>query len=289
MGSSKNYNESALSGALRLLAIHPAAQQHPQTATMSKQSFTKQLVESDKTGFQRATQAPFLAAAARGQVSRELLGSWLANDRIYIHNYISGTGRILATHELPAISSLSINSAYAKLVDWLVEALVNVRREERFFLDTANRHGIGIDLPTTVDGRVDDSAKLEGLRRFEKLFASCALRKGEILPWLEDAVVFYGTEKCYLDAWSWAASQIDVSKADVAADADGGVLRTELIPNWSNKDFADFVNRLGAIIDDAVDEMVKAGGEALRSTLFARAQAKWTELLAAEETFWPKA
>ena len=255
---------------------------------MPQQSFTKQLLDSDKAAFQRATQSSFLAAAARGKVSREVLSSWLANDRIYLHNFLSGAGRILATHELPVISSLSANSAIARLVDWLIEGLANVRREERLFIDTAARHGIGVDLPTTADGQVADSAKLEGLRRFEKIFAGCASRKGEILPWLEDAVVFWATERCYLDAWSWAGSQIDPSGADVSADADGGVLRTELIPNWSNKDFADFVGQLGAIIDDAVEDMAKVGGEGIRSTLFARAQAKYNEVLAAEEAFWPK-
>lgn len=255
---------------------------------MASRSFTKELIESDKAGYQRATQSSFLAAAAHGQVSRDVLGQWLANDRMYIHNYISGTGRLLATHGLPVISALGSNSAIVKLVDWLIEALVNVRREERFFIDAASRYGIGIDLPTSADGRVADGAKLEGLRRFEKLFASCEPRKGELLPWLEDATVFWGTEKCYLDAWSWAKSQIGSAGSDVASDADGGALRKEFIPNWSSQEFAEFVDRLGSIIDQAVDEMVKAGGEKVRSGLFGRAEAKWTELLAAEEAFWPK-
>ncbi|KAM3457859.1 hypothetical protein MY3296_000932 [Beauveria thailandica] len=43
------------------------------------------------------------------------------------------------------------------------------------------------------------------------------------LPWLEAAVVFYATERCRLDAWTWAASQMDGSKDGAAeGDEDGG-------------------------------------------------------------------
>ncbi|KFH41030.1 hypothetical protein ACRE_082570 [Hapsidospora chrysogenum ATCC 11550] len=257
---------------------------------MAHQSLTKQLLESDKDGFQRATQSPFLAAAARGKVSRTVLGEWLANDRMYLHSYISGAGRILATHHLPVNSALASASGVVSFIDWLIEGIANVRREERLFIDTAARYGIGVDLPTSPDGTVADGAKLEGLRRFEKIFASRGEtpHKGDILPWLEDAVVYWATEKCYLDAWSWAGKQAAGAGGDITADEDGGALRTEFIPNWSSQEFFDFVDRLGVIIDDAVNEMVKAGGDQVRSELVSRAQGKWKDVLAAEEAFWPK-
>ncbi|KAM3557834.1 hypothetical protein ARSEF4850_004899 [Beauveria asiatica] len=44
------------------------------------------------------------------------------------------------------------------------------------------------------------------------------------LPWLEAAVVFYATERCHcrLDAWTWAASQMDGSKDGAAEEDEDG-------------------------------------------------------------------
>lgn len=255
---------------------------------MAGPSFTQQLLNSDRHGFQQATQSPFLAAAARGEVPKDILGKWLANDRMYIHNYIIGGGRLLCTHELPLTAAESSESPFVKLVDWVIEALVNVRREERFFIDTARQYGITIDLPKSRDGTISDADKIEGLRRFEDLFGNCSSHTSGTLAWLEDAVVFWGTEKCYLDAWSWSKSQIPSSDQEFGSDQDGGALRREFIPNWSSHEFAVFVDKLGAIIDEAVDSQMEQQGPEVRSELFRRASVKWKELLAAEQTFWPE-
>ena len=251
---------------------------------MASFSLTQQLLDHDRRAYERATQSPFLAAAARGQVSRNALGRWLANDRMYIHNYIRGAGRMLASHRLPVTAHHRKDPVFA-VVDWLIEALANVRREEHFFIESARNYGITIDLPTDADGEVLDEGKLEGLRRFERLFAGIEPCQGAVLPWLEDAIVFWATEKCYLDAWSWAKSKQE--GGDGASDADGGALRDEFIPNWSSPGFATFVDKLSAIIDDAVRKVVKESGDAAASDLMARATKKWNEVLDAESLFWP--
>lgn len=249
-------------------------------------SLTKHLLASDDAGYKRATQSKFLASAARGDLPKDVLGHWLANDRLYIHNYIKGTGNFLSFLQLPVASAASSDSYAVKLLDWAVEALVNVRREERFFVETASKYGITVYLPTSPDGaKVAENAKVEGLWKFEQLFDMVGPSDNIILPWLEAAVLFYGTEKCYLDAWSWAKTQ--QGDGDGSSDADGGALRKEFIPNWTSPEFRAFVDRLGDIIDQAVAEEIKAHGDGVRAKLTKRAETTWHQVLAAEEAFWP--
>lgn len=251
---------------------------------------TAYLLGSSPAAFRRATQSPFLQSAAAGQLTKETLGTWLANDRLYILSYIKGTGRLLSFLELPQEAphpggATAAQPASARLFGWLVDALVNIRREETFFVDAAARHGIEINLPLSTDGRVEDGAKLEGLRRFEKLFNSLGPHDGTI-PWLEAAVLFYATEKAYLEAWTW--TKIQLVEQDPSKDSDGGALRLDFIPNWTSKEFVSFVDQLGNIIDEAVVHQVNTNGENKLQHLYDRALSVWNNVMAAEEAFWPR-
>lgn len=259
-------------------------------------SLTQTLIDSDTDGFKRATQSTFLQRAAQGKVDKTVLGQWLANDRLYILGYIQGIGRMLSFLSLPETvpaPPASRDTANTRLLDWLIDAMVNIRREEKFFVDAAHSFGIDLNLEASADGRVHDSAKLEGLRRFEALFGGLGPGKSSgsssgtaALPWLECAVVFYGTEKCYLEAWSWARDQLQ-DGVDGAGDADGGALRNQFIPNWTGKEFRAFVDDLGKIVDDAVREHLEGAGEGAKGDVVERSLVKWRELLAAEQAFWP--
>ncbi|KPM40850.1 hypothetical protein AK830_g5688 [Neonectria ditissima] len=255
---------------------------------MSSFSLTRTLLATNEEGYRRATQSEFLRLAAHGQMSKETLGKWLGNDRLYIHSYIRGVGRLLSFLQLPDTAPQPEENpgATTKLLDWLVDALVNVRREEKFFVETAARYDIQINLQTQ-EGIVPQHVKLEGLRRWEALFESVAPAKDSQLAWLEAAVVFWGTEKCYLDAWSWAKAQLS-TQGDANKDADGGALRNEFIDNWTSKEFVEFVDGLEVIIDEAVAEQGERGGEGVRQELLERAEVQWREVLVAEEAFWPK-
>lgn len=264
-------------------------------------SLTESLLASNAQSFQKATKSEFLRRAAQGKVSKETLGQWLANDRLYIHGYIRGMGHLLSAIRLPQAVASDPNVRYSdapsRLLSWTIDALVNIRREEKFFVDTAMRYGIDVNLPTDADGDVPAAAKLDGLRRFEELFDSLYHSMGPgkaaadmpIMPWLEAAIVFYGTEKCYLEAWSWAKAHLDAHK-DVAnePDEDGGAVRNEFIANWTSPEFVNFVDQLSSIIDSAVIKEVEARGEAFFGELMKRCEPKWNELLAAESAFWPR-
>ncbi|KOS22995.1 hypothetical protein ESCO_003657 [Escovopsis weberi] len=289
-------------------------------------SLTQALLASAPSAFSQATQSAFLSRAAQGHVPKSLLGTWLANDRLYIHAYIRAIGRQLSLLALPVAVPLAPAADAVlgpvapkatpneRLLKWLIDALVNIHREEAFFVDTARRYGIKINLPTDDAGHVPAAAKLEGLVRFEALFDGLAppppppqqqhtgdhrqatgAGTGKGLPWLEFAVVLWGTERCYLEAWTGAAraqqQQQQQHRSEVASseaqDLDGGALRREFIPNWTSAEFVEFVDVLGEILDDAVREEMRRSGEGAASEILKRAMVKWRELLDAETTFWP--
>lgn len=269
-------------------------------------SLTSHLLALAPETYKSATQSPFLLAAAEGRLSKKVLGRWLANDRLYIHAYIRAAGKMIAELDLPVTVPES-ETAETRLVDWLVEALAGVRREERFFVDVAGRYGLGIGLEVLhpisdeVAGTMGVQGKLEGLVMLEGLFGEVGWKTEKVgvmdsntptvLPWLEAAVVFWATERCYLDAWTWAKERqlVRDSEGQAHEDADGGALRKEFIPNWSSEEFAGFVGRLGSIIDEAVGKMVEGpGGEEVKAELLRRVEGNWKSLLAAEAAFWPE-
>lgn len=254
---------------------------------MSSYSLTQTLLLSDTQSHQRATQSPFLRSAANGTLSKHTLGTWLANDRLYIHSYIRGLGRLISLLDFPAtVTTEDEEPVTSKLLSWCAGALSNIQREEKFFVDTALQYGIEVNLETDSNGRVPDSAKLKGLISFEKLFSTVPSGPEGRLPWLEAAIVFWATEKCYLDAWSWAKSQTS-AQHDPKNDADGGAVRKEFINNWTSQEFVDFVDQLGRIIDEAVREQAMAKGNGVKDEFLRRAGEKWEEVLIAEESFWP--
>ncbi|TDZ40037.1 hypothetical protein C8035_v004932 [Colletotrichum spinosum] len=246
---------------------------------------TPSLLSSSPDSYARATQSPFLASAAAGTLPAPIFARWLGNDRLYIHAYIRGVGRLLSILDLPDTVTASTEE---KLLQWLVDALVNVRREEHFFITTARGFGFDVELPSSSEGVVRREDKLEGLRRFEELFGGLQKGVGE-LGWLEGAVLLYATEKCYLDAWSGAREAFDEDGGQ-AAGGDDVVAREhakEFIWNWSSADFRQFVDALGAIIDEGFDDIVAKHGEEVEEGLRQRALKVWHEVVSAEEHFWP--
>lgn len=265
-------------------------------------SLTEHLLTSAPEAYKAATQSPFLLTAAEGRLPKEALGKWLANDRLYIHSYIKAAGQMLVSLDLPqTVPKLDFEAPETQLVDWIIEALAAVRREERFFIDVASRYDLGINLEgkASAQGLVQSiiipiENKLPGLVMLEDIFSSVGsssigAASVTTLPWLEGAVTFWGTERCYLDAWSWARSRQPLSGTyEAKDDADGGALRKEFIPNWSSAEFASFVAKLGSLIDLSASHAVERLGEGVKRELIRRVEGKWISLLAAEAAFWPK-
>ncbi|KAH7122411.1 hypothetical protein B0J11DRAFT_337595 [Dendryphion nanum] len=262
------------------------------TSSNTPWTLTSHLLSTNVNKFTRATQSPFLRLAASGKLSKPVISQWLANDRLYMLGYIRLAGELLRILKLPGKPTPSKDAGVieVRLLDWLVDALVNIRREERFFMDVAERFGLDVDI-TTSDGVVAEEKKVEGLKRFENLFNSLTTAQPpSFLPWLEGLVVFWATEKVYFEAWSWAKRKAEESgeaSSDASKDEDGGAMRKEFIPNWTNEEFIKFVNTLEKIVNEGVQEAI-GGDESLKRQVVERATTRWKELLDAEEGFWPK-
>lgn len=258
---------------------------------MASQSLTSHLLSLNQDQFTRATQAPFLAQAASGTLPKDLISHWLANDRLYMQGYIRLTGALLRITRLPSkpTASKSPGSVDLRLVDWLVDALVNIRREERFFMDVAERYELEVDLTESDGERIKEERKIEGLKKYETLFNSLTTNEPSesVLPWLEGVVLFWATEKVYFDAWSWAKKQAEgTAQKSYELDADRGAMRKDFIPNWTNDEFISFVNTLQSILDEGVQEVV-GRDPSLKKVIEDRAEQIWWQVLDAEEAFWP--
>lgn len=172
----------------------------------------------------------------------------------------------------------------ARLVDMLIDSITNVRRELKFFEEVAAKYGLQLQAEEVS----------HGVQRYRNLFFSVgeAIERHE-QGIIDGLVVLWGTEKCYLEAWRYAASQVTSGDGE-RADEDGGALRKEFIPNWTSDEFAAFVDRIGWF----VDELWKGdSGVVARNTvgvvgkpgpMLGRVlEGLWKELLDVERVFWP--
>ncbi|KAF2624044.1 heme oxygenase-like protein, partial [Macroventuria anomochaeta] len=251
-------------------------------------ALTTHLLSVSIPQFKRTTTAPFLARAATGQLPKALIAQWLANDRLYIQGYISLAESLVRIVKLTssAATQANVESIEARLLLWLDAAIENVKREFEWFDEMTKSYNLVAPTPSS-------SQKSLGVQRFEALFTQLSSQTpNAFLPWLEGAVCLFSTEKVYYEAWSWARKQDRRRSAssmpgqDYSKDLDGGAMRKEFIPNWSNKNFMMFVETLERIINEGVSQAV-ASDDKRWQEVEARADAVWQATLDAEEAFWP--
>lgn len=105
---------------------------------------TSWLLSVTPTALNRATTHPFLSAAGKGTLPKTTLSQWLAQDRLYAQSYIRFIGLLLSKIRLSSdIAERGVPSEQAA-IDILIDALVNIRRELRFFESTAHEYGIDL-------------------------------------------------------------------------------------------------------------------------------------------------
>ncbi|KAH5054759.1 hypothetical protein HBI37_235320 [Parastagonospora nodorum] len=230
----------------------------------------------------RITHHSFLSRAANGTLPKPLVAQWLANDLQYLKIYKGLSEQTLAIvrRTQPSTTISDPEDLQTRLVAWLDAAIQNGTREEAFFQEVAEIY--------KIDLNITQATKNEGLHRYESLFNTfTATSRSEFLPWLEGAVMLWAMEKVYYEAWSWARRQdAQSSPRTYENDEDGGAMRREFIPNWSNRDFMMFVEQLERILNEAVSSAVK-GDDQLWRQVKTRTDAVWQAVLDAEEAFWP--
>lgn len=112
---------------------------------MSRQGpLTSWLLSATPEAFKRATTHPFLAAAGKGTLPKTTLSQWLSQDRLYAQGYIRFIGLLLTKIRLQTPTRERGSSSEAAASDILIDALVNIRTELRFFEATARDYGLDL-------------------------------------------------------------------------------------------------------------------------------------------------
>jgi thiaminase len=247
---------------------------------------TARLLATDPypSAFRLATQPAFLRASGQGRISTLILSQYLSQDRLYQHAYVRFVGQLLSKLRFETATTTT-GSIERRIMDTLIDALVGIQRELRFFEAVAVRYGFGLEVATTTV-----SGPTPITRAYADFFANVS---GPGASLLEGLVALWGTEKCYLEAWRYARDFI--SPADTAAsvgsyerDADGGAIRKELLPNWTSEAFGEFVEGTGVLIDEvAAAERKRLGDEGEWKVMESRCDEVWRQILWLEERFWP--
>ncbi|KAL5121714.1 hypothetical protein ACEQ8H_000401 [Pleosporales sp. CAS-2024a] len=246
-------------------------------------ALTTHLLSGHHDQFHRITHHTFLSRAGNGTLPKPLVAQWLANDLQYLKVYkgLSEQTLALVRQTQSQATTSAPEDVQTRLIAWLESAIQNGNREEIFFQEVADIY--------KMDICITEATKNKGLRRYEILYDTfTAKERNTFIPWLDGTVMLWAMEKVYYEAWSWARRQdTQSSPRNYDNDQDGGAMRRELIPNWSNRDFLMFVEQLERIVNEGVSTAVKGDDELWRQVK-TRTDAVWKAVLDAEEAFWPE-
>jgi thiaminase len=270
---------------------------------MATMPLTGLLRITSKSAFEKATKHPFLEAAGKGELPKEKLSQWLAQDRLYAQAYVRFIGGLLTKVVLPTNDPHSRPKQAVAIeqhvLDILVESLNNIHRELRFFDEVAMEYGLDA---TALSNQQSENQHL-GAGYFEPLYITRAYidlfmsASSPGVTLLEGMTVLYATEYVYLHAWKHAAAVMSSTaichetlpspasfSTGAERDLDGGALRRKFIPNWSSPEFEKFVIRLGEVVDELAG-CVK-GADVIEKT---RSQCIgwYRHILWLEAQFWP--
>ncbi|KAK7528308.1 uncharacterized protein IWZ02DRAFT_6335 [Phyllosticta citriasiana] len=248
------------------IAPHPAPppppppQQHP--------SLVAHLLNKYQASFTAATQQPFLSHAGCGTLSAPALCQWLVQDAHYARGYIRFIGNMLAKIRLPVVANSQFNQTY-RVMDLLISALNNIRREMTFFEITATKFGL----------QMTDEPPNHITRAYLDLFVSSTSTGASLL---EGMVVLWATEHCYRTAWTYAAS-FTPTLSMPSTDPHIVALHQQLIPNWTSAPFSKFVDACRLLVDELANTTTSPNGKEEMQ----RCEQLFEQVCWLEERFWP--
>src|SRR5271154_375356 len=100
------------------------------------------------SAFCLATQPAFLRAAGQGRISMLILSQYLSQDRLYQHAYVRFVGQLLS--KLRFETTTTTGPLARRIMDTLIDALIGIQKELRFFEAVATRYGFGLEVATTT-------------------------------------------------------------------------------------------------------------------------------------------
>lgn len=223
---------------------------------------TQHLLSLDPQSLHHATHAPFLTKAATASLPAPIARTWLAQDRLYALNYANFVAALLAKVAIPSTSNRTQTLNW-RIADCLIDCLTNIKTEVQLFEDVAAAQAWSEVL--------DETTPNEATRDYQGLFAAACAPNASLLKGM---VALWATEECYLRAWSGAAENLSKGEA-----RDDDVMAKTFIPNWSSKEFGQFVG----VLRELVDEMGVDIGEGERR----ECEGVWRWTLTVEKEFWP--
>lgn len=251
----------------------------PQIAPSSspRTKLTDILLAASPEQYKAATETPFLRQAGKGRLPKKTLSRWLSQDRLYAETYISFITSLIARVALPyAFVSDRSASLRWRIINILTGAFENIRSELDFFTETARKYDLQLDLP--YDDSDCEFGPNKVTEQYLTLFRSYHHDPSQSL--LEGLIVLWATEKCYLQAWTYASTFTGSVEHKPGNDPDGDALRDKFIPNWSSDEFAKFVQDLA----DITDELAERDGALRKVEVY---KALWGHVLEIEKGFWP--
>lgn len=135
-------------------------------ASANRSITTHLLSQTTKPSYLTATsEHPFIASAANGTLSDELLSFWLHQDRIYAaHAYPPFIGSLIANIPFDRAPQSDVDHSQ-RILNILVFSLQNIVREVEFFENTATNWGLNIDGWKERKGTRDYTAEMARISR----------------------------------------------------------------------------------------------------------------------------
>ncbi|GAA5931774.1 hypothetical protein JCM3775_000039 [Rhodotorula graminis] len=240
-------------------------------------SFCQTMLERYADDVRISTEHPFLAAAGKHELSSDKLSEWLTQDRCYaLHGYPKFIASLISA--LP-LSSPAHQSASQSTLALLSYAMSNIHREVGFFDSLRPRFGIDLERrPTATDaGKLEGGLMRTNTRAYVSLLIATGAEASRNGGGMEEGLVLLWTmEKLYNQAWLFAAQH---TASPSGTDGKTSAALTELIDNWTNAEFADFVTKC----ENAVDELALKEG----TPEWNRAEEIFKYTLYLEQRFWP--
>ena len=228
-------------------------------------SLTGHLLQLDPRALEDASQHPFLRAAATNQLRREDLMAWFAQDRHYQRSYINFIAGMLFRISLSGDAD-RLETLEGRTVVLLIGCLTNIVEEVKLFDKTGEAEGWVDDI-----GGVEPSVQT---RSYQDLFAGAIVPSR---PFLVGIAVLWATELCYLRAWQYTRSFVDLRMSAT----EQGIVQKTLIPNWTSTEFEAFVEVIRNRLDEFGRGYDEFGPEWKECTI------AWRQVLRMEREFWP--
>ncbi|KAI8074956.1 hypothetical protein BC940DRAFT_2130 [Gongronella butleri] len=238
---------------------------------------TDHLLALDKSAYEKATRHEFLDQVGRHTIEPQHLRNWIEQDRGYTNGYTRLMGHLISrislfsdTRDAGDVDPTYTEAHAQRTMKFLSFATSNVFRECQMFTELLARpaykalpsHGVA---PWTH--RYIDFHQKVGRE------SHCDLGEGLVCVW--------AMEKVFFDAWNHAKAMEKEHKA--AADLTNASHHdtiSELISNWTNDEFAEFVDESAALVDHLSTE----DPERLKAL-----EKVYLDTLALEIKFWDQA